>query len=214
MSLLDHDDYRVREVAAWWFARRPALKAAITLQSLARLTGGDARAAEYAADVLGTFRHPSVIPALEQALRSSHPAATRVAVVRALGTIADPAGKAAVVAALADPDAATRAAAATAYFELRGPRDGEPLVALVADGDARVRREAVAVAGNLRTAAARAALEDRLANDPDALVRRNAAWALRELGDPASRPALERAASSDPVAFVRSVAKSAIAVRR
>src|SRR5688572_2758596 len=64
MELLDHDDYRVREVAAWWFARRPMLKAAITMQSLARIAGSDGEAAAKAADVLGTFRHPAVIPAL------------------------------------------------------------------------------------------------------------------------------------------------------
>lgn len=214
MELLDHGDYRVREVAAWWFARRPMLKSAITMQSLARLSGGDPQAAEYAADVLGTFRHPSVIPALQQALRSSYPAATKVAVVRALGTIADPAGKAAVVEALSDPSPETRAAAVTAYYELRGRREGDALVGLLTDGDAAVRREAIAVAGNLKTAAAREALEGLLANDPDALVRRNAAWALREIGDPASRPALERAAASDPIAYVRSVAKSGLAVRR
>src|SRR5688572_12846989 len=29
MQLLDNDDYRIREVAAWWFARRPAQKVEI-----------------------------------------------------------------------------------------------------------------------------------------------------------------------------------------
>jgi hypothetical protein len=214
MELLDHDEYRVREVAAWWFARRPMLKNAITLQSLARLSGGDAKAAEHAADVLGTFRHPAVIPALAQALGAGHPAATKVALVRALGTIADPAGEPAIVAALSDPAPETRAAAATAYHALREARGGEPLVALLRDGDARVRREATAASGNLPTPAARAALEEALASDPDPLVRRNAAWALKQLGDPASRAALQRAADEDPVMYVRSVAKSALAVRR
>jgi HEAT repeat protein len=212
MELLDHDDYRVREVAAWWFARRPMLKAAITMQSLARLA--DPATAARAADVLGTFRHPSAVPALATALRAGLPSEARAAAVRALGTIAHPSAEAAIVGALSDPDAATRAAAATAYYDLRGTRDGAALVAGLADGDARVRREAAAVIGNLRTASARAALEGLLASDPDALVRRNAAWALGQLDDPASRPALERAAASDPVMFVRSVARSGLAVRR
>src|SRR5688572_19927169 len=37
MELLDHDDYRVREAAAWWFARRPSLKAYLTDLATARL---------------------------------------------------------------------------------------------------------------------------------------------------------------------------------
>jgi hypothetical protein len=214
MELLDHDDYRVREVAAWWFARRPMLKAAITMQSLARIAGSDPGAAARAADVLGTFRHPAVIPALANLLQRGLSPEANVAAVRALATIAHPAGEAAIVAALGDPDAGTRAAAANAYYELRGLRDGAPLIGRLADEDPRVRREAAAVIGNLRTPGSRAVLEGLLANDPDALVRRNAAWALGQLGDPAARAALERAANSDPVVYVRSVAKSGLAVRR
>ena len=214
LELLDHDDYRVREVAAWWFARRPMLKAAITMQSLARLAGSDGEAAAKAADVLGTFRHPAVIPALANMLQRNLSPDAKVAAVRALGTIAHPAGEAAIGAALGDPDAGTRAAAATAYYDLRGLRDGAPLLSRLADENPRVRREATAVIGNLKTPNSRVVLEGLLANDPDALVRRNAAWALGQLGDPASRPALERAASSDPVVYVRSVAKSGLTVRR
>jgi hypothetical protein len=85
LELLDHDDYRVREVAAWWFARRPMLKAAITMQSLARLAGSDGEAAAKAADVLGTFRHPAVIPALANMLQRNLSPDAKVAAVRALG---------------------------------------------------------------------------------------------------------------------------------
>ena len=214
MELLDHDDYRVREVAAWWFARRPMLKAAITMQSLARVAGSDSEAAAKAADVLGTFRHPAVIPALANLLQREMSPEAKVAAVRALGTIAHPAGEAAIVGALSDPDAGTRAAATTAYYELRGLRDGAPLLGRLADENPSVRREAAAVIGNLRTPGSRVALEGLLGSDPDALVRRNAAWALGQLNDPLARPALQRAADSDPVVYVRSVAKSGLSVRR
>src|SRR5262249_57712503 len=36
LPLLDHDDYRVREVAAWWIARRPFVMAAVVAPSIPR----------------------------------------------------------------------------------------------------------------------------------------------------------------------------------
>src|SRR5215475_7566333 len=69
LGLLDNDDYRIREVAAWWLARRPVLAAAATMQSVARIQGPDAKAAEKAADVLGTFRRPNMIPILAAGLQ-------------------------------------------------------------------------------------------------------------------------------------------------
>src|SRR5215468_4402695 len=80
LDLLDNDQYRVREAAAWWLSRRPVLAAAATMQSIARIQGNDARAAEYAADVLGTFRRPNTLPILATGLaRSDFPASTKVA---------------------------------------------------------------------------------------------------------------------------------------
>ena len=38
-GLLASPDYRVREVAAWWFARRPAEKARLATQAMGRLSG-------------------------------------------------------------------------------------------------------------------------------------------------------------------------------
>ena len=50
MALLDHEDYTVREAAAWWFARRPALKAEIYDLSVARLYVADSTEARNAAE--------------------------------------------------------------------------------------------------------------------------------------------------------------------
>lgn len=215
MELLDSDEPRVREVASWWFARRPMLKAAITLQSVARVMGPDGKQAERAADVLGTFRHPGVLPALAAAIaRPDFPAATKTAAVRAIGTIADPDGAPAVMVALTSAAAETRIEAVRAYGTLRGHRSGAELVALLSDADVAVRRQAAASVAAYRQAGARAPLETLLAHDPDPLVRRNAAWALLKLADPAARPALERAAADDPVAYVRSIARAGLAAAR
>lgn len=216
MALLDSDDYRIREVASWWFARRPAQKAEIRDLSIARLYGTDATLARNGADALGTFRHPDALPALAYAAsRTDLSAEARAAAVRALGTISHRDGAPAIVAAMGDTDATVRAEAVKAYYALRGVTDGAPLLALLADADVDVRRLATGVVGTLASlqtvAGARAALEAALASDPDTQVRRNAAWALGQIGDAAARPALQAAVAGDASALVRSVARAAIA---
>lgn len=214
LELLDHDSYQVREVASWWIARRPVLMAAATMQSIARIQGSDAKQAEYAADVLGAFKHPRALPTLAAGLaRNDFPAATKVAMVRAIGIIGDPTGMSAVASALADNAPETRAEAVRAYDSIRGRRAGTELVGLLSDGDAAVRRQAAASVAPFKVAAARVPLENLLAHDADPLVRRNAAFALLKLNDPASRPVLQLAADSDPVMFVRSYAKAALSGR-
>ena len=214
MELLDHPDYRVREVAAWWFARRPVLSAAVTMQSIARMQGNDPVAAEYAADVVGSMRHTDVLPILASMLkRTDFPAATKVAAVRAIGIISDPAGLPAVVGAFGDSTPETRAEAVRAYDSLRGDRSGNELVPLLGDGDVSVRRVSTSIIAQFKVASARTTLEGLLANDGDPIVRRNAALALMRLGDPASHAALQQAADHDPIAFVRSTARAALANR-
>ncbi len=214
LDLLDHESYQVREVAAWWIARRPVLAAAVTLQSIARIQGSDATAAEHAADVVGTLRNPTVLPVLATALaRTDFPAATKVALVRAVGTIGHPDGLPAVVTALADATPETRAEAIRAYDELRGTRTGTEIAPLLADGDVGVRRQAAATVGHYPVESARASLENLLLHDADPLVRRNAAWSLMKLGGAASRAALQQAADGDPVTYVRSTAKAGLATR-
>jgi HEAT repeat protein len=160
-ELLDHPRYEVREVAAWWFAKRPALAEVIRTRSLADLVGKDSEQARNGADFLGTLRNRTAVPALSTAaVRTDLSAEARLHIVRALGTIAD---------ASANP----------------------ALTAAVRDADAGVRAEAAAVIGNVRDGAGRAALEAALGQDADAVVRRNAAWALGRIGNAASRTALD-----------------------
>jgi hypothetical protein len=90
--LVDHLDYRVRKVAAWWLVRRATART-VYVAMLNRLAQPDSVKARNAADVLGEFGYPSAIPALGAAL--SNPifsGEARAAMARALGQIARPEG--------------------------------------------------------------------------------------------------------------------------
>jgi HEAT repeat protein len=201
MALIDSEDYRVREVAAWWFARRPAQKTELIDVATARLYADDSVLARNAADVLGTFRLKSSLPVLAMAAaRTDLAPEARVAAVRAIGTISHPDG----------PDASVRVEAVRSYRFMRGTPDGAPLVALLSDASAEVRREAAAAMGHFKTPAARAALETIVAGDTDELARRNAAWSLGEIGSAASRAVLTQAVANDASSLVRGVAKASL----
>ena len=210
LTLLDDERYEVREAAAWWFARRPVMKVALTNQALADLEGSDSTMARNAADILGTFRKSSAVEALSTAaLRQDLSAEARHAAVRALGTIGYRTATPALEAAMADSDASVRLQALESWIAIRGQSGAAPAVALITDGDATVRAKAAAVVGEMREASARTALEQQLASDEDPKVRRNAAWALGQIGDRASRDVLEDAVD-DPSSLVRMTAKAAI----
>lgn len=210
MEALDDSRYEVREVAAWWFARRPVIKAGLTAQAITALGQTDAIAARNAADMLGAFRHPQAVPALAAAVANrALSAEARAAAARALGLIGDRGAAAGLTTALADPDASVRWAAVDAWAQIRGQAGAAPVVARLTDGDAGVRARAAAVVGTLHEATGRAALETAVTSDADPEVRRNAAWALGELGDAASRPALT-AATSDSSGLVRRTAQAAL----
>jgi HEAT repeat protein len=209
MGLLDSDDYRVREVAAWWFARRPAQKGELVDVATARLYADDPVLARNGADILGTFRMKAAIPTLAfAAARTDLAPEARVAAIRAIGTIAHPDGFPALVKAMTDADATVRREAIRSYRAMRGTPDGAPLTALLADANVEVRREAAAAVGHFKNPGARVALETILAGDSDELTRRNAAWSLGELGLAGSRAALEKASSDDASSLVRPVARA------
>jgi len=214
MALLDHPDYGVREVAAWWFTRRPAQEKQLAEGSIAALYGSDSVAARNGADVLGAFQRPSAIPALSDAVvRADLSAQARAAAAKALGLIAHIDANPALALAMQDTDATVRAAAVHSWVAIRKQQGAAPVVGLVGDAEVSVRREAAAVVGEFREAAARVELEARLASDPDSSVRRNAAWALGRIGDSASRSVLEEA-RYDESGLVRSVARAALSQLR
>jgi HEAT repeat protein len=210
IDLTGHKDYRVREAAAWWLARRPAQRAEVVEVAEAALASGDTTEIRNAADVLGTFSHPSAVAPLAAAFgRGAAKADARVAIVRALGRIAHRSANDTLALAMADGASAVRREAITAWRGVLRQEGAAPVAGLVADADVAVRREAASVVGMFREASARGALEAAVTGDADPMVRRNAAWALGRIGDAASKTAL-RAAVEDDSALVRMTARAAL----
>lgn len=209
MDLLDDDRFEVREVAAWWFARRAAKKAMLHDRSVERLATGDSIQARNAADILGTFRHPKAIAALSAAMsRGDLSAEARAHVAYALGIIGHDSANPALVQAMADESADVRLQAVTAWVAIRGQSQAAAALPLVNDSNVLVRRKATAAVGFFSDSTGRAALEVLLLEDDDSIVRRNAAWALGQIGDAASRSALDQA-TNDESSLVRATARAA-----
>jgi HEAT repeat protein len=209
--LIDHNDQRVRQVAAWWLARR-AVSRQLRVDMLTRLSQPDSTAARNAADVLGELHYASSIPALGAAL--SNPIYTgeaRAAMARALGTINRPASVAPLTAALSADNAQVRAASLAALRSIIGQRDSAAVVPLVSDADEGVRAEAAWTLGAFRATSGTDALVAAL-KDPSVKVRSRAAWALGAVRANVSvaGPALEMAAASDASPAVRSLAATAL----
>jgi HEAT repeat protein len=215
MPLVDHLDYRVRRVAAWWLVRR-ATGRDVYVAMLNRLSQPDSVKARNAADVLGEFGYPSAIPALGAAL--SNPifsGEARAAMAKALGMINRPSVAQPLVDALSASDPLVQAAAVTALRNVSGFHDASVAVPLLGAADQQVRAEAITTLGMLRgqgSLDAVPALVAALSSDPSEVVRKRAAWALGEVGAPASVAGapLQTAASNDPSPFVRSLARAAI----
>jgi HEAT repeat protein len=210
-NLTEDSRYAVREVAAWWFARRPALKDMLASQFLDDLPRGDTLKVRNAADFLGGTKTYTALPQLRTAIhRSDLGVEAKLALVRAAGALAHTGGNEVLTTAMADGDASVRAAAVVAWRDVLYQQSAQPVVALLGDRDANVRAQAAGVVGGMLEQSARVALEGLVTSDPDSSVRRNAAWALGQLGNAASRAALLQA-TSDKSGLVRGVAKAALA---
>ncbi|HXJ21712.1 MAG TPA: HEAT repeat domain-containing protein [Polyangia bacterium] len=211
MPLVDHPDYRVRRVAAWWLSRR-AVANQVQVTMLNRLSQPDSTAAGNAADVLGELHTPSSIPALGAALSNPiYSDVARASMAKALGTLGKPAGVSYLTSALSDTQPAVRAASLTALRTIPGFHDGTVAEPLVSDSDETVRAEAAITIGQLKDTNGAAALVAAL-GDPSANVRKKAAWALGEIHASSSvaGAALSSAASTDSSLAVRSLARVAL----
>ncbi len=213
-NLTEDARYPVREVAAWWFAKRPQLADALSEQFIGDLGTGNATSVRNAADFLGSVRNYKALPGLQAAMgRGNLTVEAKLAVVRAVAVLAHVKGNPTLVAAMNDSDATVRAAAVVAWRDILGQTDVSPVMALLGDPNAEVRSKTATLAGAYAASSARAQLEVLVQTDSDATVRRNAAWALGKIGDPSSSVALTKAAS-DPSGIVRGVAKAALATLR
>jgi HEAT repeat protein len=214
IDLLDNDEYRIRQVAAWWIARRPAQMQQVAEMATTWLTLDNSVDARNGADVLGTFGYAKFIPVLSMAaVKTSLSSEARAAAVQALGNIANMDANLVVSQAMADGDAGVRLNAVVAWKNMLMQTDAQPVVALVTDSNLLVRRAAVATVGSFRVASARTDLEAAVVGDADPALRRNAAWALGRIGDAASRDALF-AATTDESSMVRMTAKVSLAKLR
>lgn len=212
-NLTEDARYPVREVAAWWFAKRPAMKNMLAEQFDRELLTGGTLKVRNAADFLGATMTYTSLPNLGAAIRRDVGAEAKLAIVRAIAVLGHKNGDDALAVAMTDRDAGVRAAAAGAWREISGQADAGPVVGLLADPDAGVRAEAATVVGALKASAGRAGLETLVVSDASPVVRRNAAWALGKLGQAASRDALVKA-STDASSLVRMTAKASLALLR
>lgn len=212
MTRLTEDSrFAVREVAGWWFAKRPALKDMLVPQFTGDLAQGNTVRVRNAADFLGATKTYTALPQLRAAIhRSDLGVEARLALVRAAGFLAHPGGNEVLTTAIGDGDARVRAAAVVAWRDILGQATAQPVVPLLGDSDANVRAQAAGVIGGMLEQSARTTLEALVVGDPDPVVRRNAAWALGQLGNSASSAALLRAAT-DRSGLVRGVARASLA---
>lgn len=212
-NLLEDNRYAVREVAGWWFAKRPALKDMLVPGFLEDLKNGNTIAVRNAADFFGATVTYTALPALRDAIKRDVGAEGKLAMVRAVASLGHQGGNPVLLTAMTDSNADVRAAAVTAYRDIRGQKDATPIIGMLTDSAANVRADAATVAGGMRAAAAVGALENIVVNDADPVARRNAAWALGRIGSATSRDALTKA-SLDKSSIVSGVAKAALASLR
>jgi hypothetical protein len=213
-QLTEDSRFSVREVAAWWFAKRPTLQKMLADQFAPELVSGSSIQVRNAADFLGSSSTFTALPQMRQAiLRTGLDADAKLALVRAVDHLGNLGGNPVLATAMTDASPVVRAAAVKAWRDVRGQVNAAPVVALLGDSDANVRAEAASVVGAMKETAARTALEGLAVSDESAIVRRNASWSLGKLGATASRAALTQA-TNDPSGLVRMTARAALAQLR
>jgi HEAT repeat protein len=210
-NLTEDNRFAVREVAAWWFAKRPGLAKVMGDGFKADLVGGDSIKVRNAADFLGSVVDYTALPALRQAItRTGLTTEAKLSIVHAVGYLKHVDGNGILVTAMSDSDASVRAAAITAWRDVLGQVSVAPVESKLADGDAKVRAAAATVLGAYGDRNVVSALEQLVVSDADPFVRRNAAWALGQIGSKDAASALMQA-TGDKSGLVRLVAKASLA---
>jgi HEAT repeat protein len=210
LSLTQDSRYRVREVAGWWFARRPGSANILAQEFIAELGSADSTQVRNAADFLGAAARVDALPALAAAYaRGGMTADARFAIVHAAGVMASPTGNALLASAMSDADAGVRAQAVVAWRDVLGQTNATPVEPLLGDSDAGVRAVAATVLGAYKDARVLGALEQIVVSDASPLVRRNAAWALGQIGSVGATAALTQAVQAKS-GLVRNYARVAL----
>lgn len=212
--LLEDSNSDVREISAWWLARRPFGFAAV-YHDIRTVLASDADATRRAraAEALGNFADPHGIDHLGTAFMTDTASEVRVAAVHGIAEINAPEGLPFISLALADADPGVRAAALTMITRINFFDDYDALIPLLADTDGTMRRRAATVVGSLRVGAAVAGLAAMLRGDVDVSARREAAWALGRIGGAEATSALTEVAASSPPAEVRNAINVALSIR-
>ncbi len=211
-NLTEDSRYAVRQVAAWWFAKRPQLQEAMATGFLSDLSSSDSIRVRNAADFLGTTKMYTALPALRAAIhKGGLSSEAKLALVNAAGVMAHVDGNEILATAMGDNDPAVRAAAIVAWRNVLHQSETSQIVALLGDSDALVRANAATTVGAMNAVGAHTTLETMVVGDADPSVRRAAAWALGKLGQGSSRTALLQA-SSDKSGLVRGVAKASLSL--
>ncbi len=209
MPLIDDRRIEVRDVAAWWLAKR-AIRTELRDAMIGRLISGGTISARNAAEVLGRFMHPDALEALEFALLDEELGdAARVAAATAIATIGHGSGKEILEAGLNARSVAVRVAAATSLRGIRGNSDGLALIPLLGDDDPRVVSAASLSLGALEEWRAVPELIGVADSDGfSARARMNACWALGQIGDTSAMEVLKNISQDDPDTLVRSAART------
>ena len=209
-NLTEDNRFAVREVAAWWFAKRPGLAKVMGDQFKQELVSGSSVQVRNAADFLGAVVDYTSLPMLRQAMGRGLDSQAKLAIVGAVGYLKHLGGNDILVTAMNDQDPAVRMAAINAWRDILGQTSVAPVESKLADADAKVRAAAATLMGAYGDRNAVSTLEQLVINDTDPFVRRNAAWALGQIGSHDAAGAL-LTAQNDKSGLVRLVAKASLA---
>ncbi len=212
--LLTSNNGEVREIAAWWLARRPFGFAAVyhDIRTVLESDSDPVRRTR-AAEALGNFADPHGVEHLSRAFTTDTVSEVRVAAIHGIAEINAPAGLPFLSMALGDTDPAVQAAALQMITHVNFFSDYDALIPLLAHTDGTMRRRAATVVGSLRVDAAVTALAAMLRGDVDQTARREAAWALGRIGGAEARTALNEVLATNPPADVRNAINVALAIR-
>jgi HEAT repeat protein len=193
-KLLNSNDPKVREMAAWWLRRRVFGygRAAVAMRGTLMTDTDPVRRAR-AAEALGEFLDVRGLPALQNAVTGDDSVDVRHAAVRALGRLNAQSGDEVLAMAFEDEAASVRRAALDQVPRMNFFKQQTAVLGLLQDADAAVRLRAAQVVGELRIADADDALIDLLQDDPKAVVRQASAWALGRSGSSAAQKAVRDA---------------------